>query len=71
MDDYYIHAIPIWELAFYISVTLNRILKRILCYRNGVICSSPEIQPEEILKKASGREELEFYYRKLVMNNGR
>lgn len=54
MDDYYIHAIPIWELAFYISVTLNRILKSILCYRNGVICSSPEIQPEEILKKASG-----------------
>lgn len=67
MEDYYIHAIPIGELAFYISVTLNRILKGILCYRNGVICSSPEIQPEEILKKASGREELEFYYRKLIL----
>lgn len=64
-----IHAIPIWELAFHISVKLNKILKTVLCYKGGVICPHPEIEPEQILKRAKGREELEFYYKKLAGGN--
>ncbi|MBR1823286.1 MAG: hypothetical protein IJ779_03515 [Ruminococcus sp.] len=69
MENYCIHAIPLWELAFYISAALNKILRRQECYRNGVIVPYPEVQPEQILQKAQGREELEFYYRKLVLKN--
>lgn len=65
-----IHAILMWELAFHISVKLNRILRRRECYRDGAIVPYPEIEPEQILKRANGREELEFYYRKLVAENG-
>lgn len=66
MEKYCIHAIPLWELAFYISVELNRTLRRMLCYRNGAIVPHPEIEPEQILQKAQGRDELEFYYMKLT-----
>ena len=41
MDDYYIHAIPIWELAFYISVTLNRILKSICATGTALYAAVP------------------------------
>lgn len=64
-----IHTIPIWELAFHISVKLNRILRRMECYRDGAIVPYPEIEPEQILKRANGREELEFYYKKLAGGN--
>lgn len=64
-----IHAIPMCELAFHISVKLNRILRRMECYRDGTIVPYPEIEPEQILKRANGREELEFYYKKLAGGN--
>lgn len=69
LERQYIHVTPLWELALFICDKLNSMLKGLYCYRNGCIMPYPELNPSDILKKSSGREELEFYCGKLVNDN--
>lgn len=53
-----IASITVWELASYISCRLNEILKYTLF-------ADLAVEPEDILRKASSRKELEFFYKML------
>lgn len=64
---YYIHAIPMGELALYVAEKLNSILDRKECYRDGHIEPFPKITPEIILEKRPSREELEFYCERMCL----
>ena len=67
-NRYYIHAIPMRELALYVAEKLNSILGRKECYRDGHFEPFPKITPEIILEKRPSREELEFYYERMCID---
>lgn len=52
----YIHSMTMWELALYIAIKLNKM-------SNGF--ERFALEPEDVLRKAESREELEFYYGRL------
>lgn len=51
-------SVTVWELAFFISCKLNEILRY-------TVFADHCVEPEDILRKASCRRELEFFYEKI------
>lgn len=51
-DKRHLSSITLWEMAFYISVKLNKI-------------TGFNIEPEDILKNRPSREELTFFFTRL------